>query len=732
MRFHRYPAIFFLLYVFTPTALAAEGLPQSAPSITLNSPTNKDDKEPAYISAQQLKGVQGEQLEATGAVELRQGKQAIFADHLTFTPTTNELTADGAVRIEQPGTIIEGSALKLNLDKNVGDMTQPTFQFTDIKSRGSADNFHMLDRQTYLLHNVSYTTCPAGNDDWLLRLGKLEIDRGREVGTAQHARVEFMGVPILYTPWMDFPLGDRRKSGFLAPIPGRTLKNGNELTLPYYWNIAPNRDATFTPRAMSQRGTLLSNDFRYLEPTFSGKMDVDGLQGDRQTHTNRLRAALQHNHHLGKGLSASANLNYVSDDAYFRDLGTTVSSTSQTNLERAGILSYRTERWNASLRAQAFQTLQDPVIPVVEPYQRMPQITLNGQQPVAGASFALTGEYVDFRHPTLINAQRLVLHPSVSYPLVAHSAFYITPKVGVHSTQYTLTKNNPAATPSIRRTVPIYSVDSGIAFERDFNLVGQDYLQTLEPRAFYVYAPYRAQDSLPNFDTAQSDFSFTQMFSENRFFGHDRISDANHLTLALTSRLLQQDSGAERLRLIIGQRFNQGAPQASLAQVPNKSDILMAATGRITKSFSLDSNFQYDPNKAHSEKLNITSRYHPESGKALNLGYRYTRDKLEQSDLSIQWPLTRRWYMLGRWNYSILDKRSVESVAGLEYNDRCWTARMIVQRFAVATNEVSTGIFLQLELNDLLRVGSDPLAMLRQSIPGFTKTNSLSNKFPAE
>jgi LPS-assembly protein len=732
MHSYHYPAIFSLFYVLSFTAYAVEESsdqsPQAQPSravqvsgkknsIVKNASDQKNSTQPAYISAQHLQGQQGGTMEATGAAELRQGNQAIFAEHLTFDPTVSQLTADGIVRIEQPGTIVKGSALQLNLDTFAGEMTQPNFQFTDIHARGSADSLHLIDKQNYLLHNVNYTTCPRDNDDWMLRLGVLEIDRNRQVGTAQHARVEFMSVPILYTPWMNFPLDDGRKTGFLAPIPGRTLKSGNEITVPFYWNIAPNYDATIAPRVMSLRGVILNNEFRYLEPAYKGEIHVDSLADDRLTQTHRLHSSLQHTHNLGNGLSAFTNINYVSDNDYFRDLATTISGTSQTNLERAGIVSYQAGWWNASLRTQSFQTLQDPVVSVVEPYRRMPQLSVNAQRTVAGANLTVTSEYVDFRHPTLINAQRLVLHPSISYPLVNNSAFYVTPKIGVHKTHYLFTNNNSAGLPNLQRTVPIYSLDSGMVFERNMNLAGQKLVQTLEPRAFYLRVPFRDQNQLPNFDTAQSGFSFAQMFSENR----------NHLTLALTSRLLQQDSGVERLRLTVGQRFNQSTPQASLTATPNKSDILFAATGHITPTLSLDSIVQYDPNETHSEKINFATRYQPESGKVINLGYRYTREVLKQVDVSAQWPLSKRWYALARWNYSLLDNRALESLAGLEYNDRCWTIRMVMQRFAIATNDVSTGIFVQLELNDLLRVGTDPLNVLRQSIPGFAKVNAIPN-----
>ncbi len=718
-----------LLSIFTPMVYAegeGEVLLLKLDRTFMNLPKGKEET-PAFISAQRVEGQNENQIVASGEVELRKRGQAIFADHVVFEQTSQDLVADGAVRVEQIDIKMQGPHVKLNLDTNIGDMTKPVFQMTVNKSRGSADILHMEGRQKYTVQNVAYTTCPIGNDDWTLKASQLEIDSDRQVGVARNARVEFLGMPILYMPWMDFSLSDKRQSGFLSPVFGSTAKSGSELTLPYYWNIAPNRDATIAPRAMVKRGLMLNNEFRYLDKNYAGEAHLDILPNDALTNSTRLHTSLKHTQNLGYGFSASTNFNYVSDDAYFRDLSNTVSSTSLTNLEREGVLSYGGGWWNASARMQSYQTLQDPTVPVAEPYRRLPQITLGALRPLAGANMAFTGEFVSFSHPTSVNGRRLVMYPSMSYPLITTPSFFVTPKIGVHYTYYSLGANNLGALPDTARTLPIVSLDSGMVLERDWSLGGKGYVQTLEPRAYFLYIPYRNQDLLPNFDTAQADFNFAQMFTENRFFGSDRIGDAKQVTLSLTSRLLDANTGAERLRVAIGQRFSFTTPQVNLLtpeQVTNnKSDILLAVLGQVTPKWSVNSAFQYNPNMGRGEKLNMGARYQPESGKVLNLGYRFTRDSLRQVDISTQWPLWRRWSAMARWNYSLQDNRVLELLGGLEYNENCWAARLVVQRFATATNELSTGIFMQLELNGLVRVGSDPLNTLRQSIAGFTKVN---------
>ncbi|HEX5336865.1 MAG TPA: LPS-assembly protein LptD [Gallionella sp.] len=770
MRFRLKPVVLTLLCTFAHHADAAEAVIALRMDKTFRALPEPTQDTPSFVEADHLQGKKDNQIEATGNAILRKRGQFIRADRLLYFQDTRDVDAQGSVVLEQGGNTMSGPHLQLNLDTSIGTMEQPVFYFAENDGRGSADVMHIQDKQHYTLDNAIYTTCPADDEDWQLKMRGLDIDRDRQIGVAHHAWVEFMGVPILYSPWMDFPLNDRRKSGFLTPLLGGTTKGGSELTIPYYWNIAPNRDATFSPRAMTKRGLLLNNEFRYLEDGYGGEVNVDVLPGDALAQKDRGRFALKHNQMLASRLTGYINFSRVSDNAYFRDLGDAVNITSTANLLQEGGLIYGDGWWSAAARVQRYQTLQDPAAPIGVPYARLPQLTLNAQQQYAGANVAFAGEYVDFSHPTALNGQRLVFIPSVSYPLVSNPAFYVTPKVSLHNTQYVMGTHNAAALPDSSRTLPMFSVDSGVAFERDWNLFGGDYLQTLEPRAFYVYVPYKNQDKLPVFDSAQADFSFVQMFAENRFFGNDRVGDANHVTLAVTSRLLDQADGTERLKLTLGERFSLKTPQVNLVApttTTNKSDILLAASGRATRTWTFDSELQYSPSQARIQHYNATARYRSEAGKVLNLGYRYIGETLgalipgavtatgittvngivypttngvpyttiggknytvasaglSQMDISGQWPLSNRWHAVGRLNYSFLDRKTLESIVGLEYNQSCWMLRLVAQRFTVAQQQANTGLFLQLELNDFVAVGSDPLVLLRKSVAGYSKLN---------
>jgi LPS-assembly protein len=319
--------------------------------------------------------------------------------------------------------------------------------------------------------------------------------------------------------------------------------------------------------------------------------------------------------------------------------------------------------------------------------------------------------------------------------LLSDPGYYLTPKLGVHHTEYRMGLNNNRSLPDASRTVPIFSTDSGMVFERDDSFLGSDYVQTLEPRLYYVYIPYRDQSQLPNFDSAQAPFNFGQIFTENRFFGSDRVGDANMATLALTSRVIDNEGGTERLRVMLGERFSFTAPRVYLGAPTgnsSRSDVLLAIGGKLTKAWSLDSLVQYNPVQSRTELYNVMARYKPEAGKLLNLGYRFTRNTLRTADVSGQWPLFLRWHGVGRLNYSFKEKRSLEALAGLEYNQSCWTMRFVAQSFTTATRERSTGIFVQLELNDLVRIGSDPLDALRNSVFGYTKLNSLPAEQPEQ
>ena len=763
MRFCLKPVVLALLCAFAYPAVAAES---RAPSATMPEPP----EEPVFVEADKLTGDKQDQVEATGNAILLKSNQRVSADRLQYDQETSDVDGLGSVVVEQEGSTMSGPHLKLNLDTNVGFMEQPLFYLKENDGRGSGDMLHMHDKQHYTLDRATYTTCPAGNQDWLMKMSSLEIDREEQVGVARNARVEFMGVPILYSPWMDFPLNSQRKSGFLAPVIGGTNKGGTEVTIPYYLNIAPNLDATFSPRIMTKRGLMLNNEFRYLEPNFAGELNVDVLPGDAISKSNRARFGLKHSQLLGGGFSGQINFNRVSDNAYYRDLSSAINTTSQVNLLQDASVTYGAGWWSSTARLQRYQTLQDPAAPIGVPYARLPQLTVNAAQKYAGATVSFAGEYTSFSHPTALNGQRLVFNPSVSYPLVSAPAYFITPKFSLHSASYAMGSNNTTALQNVTRILPVLSVDTGAVFERDISLLGKSYLNTLEPRAFYVYIPYKNQDRLPVFDTAQAPFSYAQMFAENRFYGNDRIGDANQVTLAVISRFLGQDDGTEHLRLMVGERFSLSAPQVNLVApttTTNKSDILLGASGRVTAAWSFDSELQYSPSLSRVQHYNLMARYRPESGKVLNLGFRYIGDSLgalipgvvtatgtaaingviyptfnglpfttlggnsysvaspglRQINISGQWPLSNRWHAVGQWNYSFLDKRLLSGIAGLEYNQDCWMLRLVAHSFTIGTNQTSTGIFLQLELNELLKVGSDPLTLLKQSVPGYTKLN---------
>jgi len=746
MRFRLNHIAFLLSCIFASQVFAGE---DEEPSLQLDhtvintqgiNSAKQQEETPVFISAQQMEGKKGGQIEATGGVELRKRGQTISADHLLYYQDNKDVLADGSVRVEQDNNVIKSPHLKFNLDTNTGDMTQPVFEFGDNHAHGKADQLHLAGRQDYLLQDATYTTCPIDNDDWLLKMNTLEIDRDTQLGIAHGARVDFMGVPILYTPWMDFPLNSQRKSGFLAPSYGSTVTGGFEITVPYYWNIAPNLDATLAPRIISKRGNMLNNEVRYLEPSYSGIAHLNILNGDRLTNSTRLLFSLNHTQNFTNELSGLINYNRVSDDFYFRDFSDSVAGTSQTTLTREGVLSYTGSWWNAATRIQSFQTLQDPAAPVIPPYNRLPQFLVGAQQRVDKETLAFSGEFAAFRHPTLVSGQRLVLYPSISYALVTQPAFYLTPKLGLHYTSYVMGTNNSGALPNASRALPIFSVDSGLTMEREMSLLNKEFVQTLEPRAYYVYIPYRNQDLLPNFDSAQGDFNFAQMFTENRYLGSDRIGDANQVTLAVTSRLLQQDDGEERLRVAIGERFSTTIPRVNLPPVissvtapsinstgtvtTTKSDIVLAAFGQLSHAWSLDSTYQVTPDQLQTEQLDASARYQPETGKVVNLGYRFTRNSLRQINVSSQWPLSGHWHGVASWNYSLQDGSILEALGGLEYNQQCWTVRIVAQRFPTATQQIQTSLFVQLELNDLVAVGTgDPLPQLRQNVPGYSKGN---------
>lgn len=729
------PVVFLIFFLGSGAAADELGLKLRIQPALIPYSEGKDDPTPMFVHADRLQGHQDRELEAEGNVSLRKRGSAVFADYLYFAFPEQELTVTGHVRFEKEGDVVTGEKLFYNLDSESGFLEKPAYMFQQFRARGSADRMEMEGRTKMKVEKATYTNCDVGDDDWFLRVDRLELDRQRDVGVARNATVVFKGVPVLYSPYLDFSLSGHRKTGLLPPTIGSTGQSGLEVTQPFYWNIAPNRDATIAPRILARRGVMLNTELRYLEPSLGGEVRAEYLPDDREKQATRYGYSWQHQQRFGYGFSGGLNVQGVSDDSYFIDLSDKIAATSQTNLPREGNLFYDGDWWNLNARVQRFQTLQDPLAPVTPPYARAPQLTLNvNRQTDYYVDLALQGEYVDFDHPSLLNGRRYIVYPSLSMPLQT-SYFYLTPKFGYHQTRYAFEDPNR---PDESRGLPIYSIDSAVTFERNARLWGRDFIQTMEPRLYYVYIPFRPQDQLPIFDTAVADFSLAQIFTENQFTGGDRINDANQLTAALSSRLINAVNGEEQLRFVLGQRYYFKEQQVAISTERrdfDRSDVLAGVTGKISLNWRTDVGIQYSANTSRVERSNVALRYQPEIGKVMNFGYRFTRDTLEQLDLSSQWPIGGRWTGLGRWNYSLRDKRVLEGLVGVEYNAGCWAARFVMHRFVSATQEYINAMFFQLELNGVSKIGSSPLELLRQNVTGYSKTNepppAESNPFPA-
>lgn len=702
------------------------------------------------IMADEVDGVNQKSITAKGRVSVKQGTMEVTADIVTYDKETDTVTVPGKVTLNRDGDVVSGVDLSLKVEEELGKIDQPSFFFSRnpdrpsqrYEARGSARKMDFEGEDKERLYSALYTTCRPDQNDWYLKVSELSLDRGRNVGSAVNGVVEFKGVPILYLPYMTFPLNSDRKSGFLSPTFGSSSSGGLDLAIPYYWNIAPNRDATITPKIFTRRGMQFGGEFRFMGDSYLGQAEAEFLPNDRISDRDRYLVSLRHYQNLGPwlrpGWSATLNAQKVSDDNYFRDLSTRIANTAQTNLPREATLSYTSFVGDITARMLAFQTLQDPTAPpIVSPYRLAPQLAFNARpNRWNGFEFNTFGEYTDFQHPTLVNGRRLLFYPSAAYP-VSRPWGFVTPKLGVHSTRYDLTKNE-GNRESGTRTLPIVSVDSGLSFERPLKLWGESVTQTLEPRLFFLYVPFRDQSRLPIFSTAETDFSFSQIFNENLFVGGDRISDAKQMTAAVTTRFIENLTGIERLRAAIGQRYYFRPQQVTLStnsalglsgtQQGNlsRSDLLAALSGQLSDSWFLDSSFQYSTSDTRFQRTNVAARYNAPDGKILNFSYRFTRDALKQVDISAQWPFGKAapgWTLLARANHSLQDRRLLEGLIGVEYNQGCWEFRLVAHRFATAAQQYSNSFQFQLELKGLSKLGINPLETLRQNIPGYRRSD---------
>ena len=697
-------------------------------------------KPPVEVTADRIEGTTDKEVTASGKVELRRGDVSIGADELKYLNATEEVTAKGNVRIERRGDVLSGPSLRYRMPDQTGSFEKPDYSLAPRKrnnaeplgARGSAAQIELQGEDRYHLVDATFTTCKPGNNGWYAQVGELDLDYTRMVGVARNATIRVLDTPILYLPYLTFALNNERKTGLLPPSFGSSDKSGPEFTVPYYFNLAPNRDLTMAARYMEKRGLQVNGQFRYLEKNFGGELRFEQLPDDKVLRTNRSALTLNHSYAEGK-MFGSLNINKVSDNDYFRDLTSRINLTSQTNLSRDGLVGYSdnwlgTGTYTATARVQQFQTLQDPNALVLPPYGRAPQLSLTAiRQDVAGVDINIAGEYANFAHPTQILGRRTTIYPSLSMPLLA-PGWFVTPKIGLHSTRYGLEREPVGSSPTASRTLPIISLDSGLTFERPTSLGGNNFVQTLEPRAYYLRVPYKNQDQIPLFDTALADFNYAQIFSENSFVGGDRINDANQLTVAMTSRLLAANSGQEAVKATVGQRYYFKDQQVTLnagdtPRTHHSSNWLAALSGPIAPKWTAESAVEYNARERSADRLTVSTRYKPEQFSVLNLSYRYLRNQIGQVDLSAQWPLGAQFSGVARYNFSYRDGRAVEALGGIEYNGECWVGRFVMQRFATATGQTTNAVFLQVELSGFSRIGTNPLETLKRNIPGYSRLN---------
>ncbi|MEJ5989371.1 LPS-assembly protein LptD [Ramlibacter sp. PS3R-8] len=732
---------------------------------------------PTFVEGDRIQGRTDVETSIEGNAVLRRGDTVIRANRLEYNVPDDLARARGDVRINKAGNIFEGPLLELKVDAFQGFFNEPRYRFLRNGAYGEAERIDFIDDKHAVIHKATYTTCkrhggPSWMPDWILRATRISLDQEEEIGHAEGAVLDFLGFPVLPVPSISFPLGEKRKSGLLPPTVGLDNRNGVEVTLPYYWNIAPNRDLTLYPTVMSKRGIDLGGEFRYLEPTYSGLLRGNYLPGDRLRERNDRWGF--HTEHAQNGLvlpwlgrsNITLDLNRVSDDDYWKDFSRDSASFTQRLLANNGALTFGVGDVTVTGRMLTFQTLQDPSTPIVPPYDRAPQLTATQSRTdlwggletyleadftrfTAASAYSILGvpSGTVFDQP---NADRGYLLAQISRPWRAPGWFFI-PKFQAHLRSYSFDAPISNGANSASRTVPTFSLDSGLVFERDASFFGRAFRQTLEPRAFYVNTPFVDQNYLPNYDSGLNDFSFATIFTENAFGGNDRIADNNLLTVGATTRLIDPGTGAEAARFALAQRFRFSDQKVTLpvergttlpAESPpvvseRLSDVLFGASIALVPKWGFDTTVQFNPKTTESLRTVVGANYSPGPFRVVSAGYRRQKGISEQLDFGWQWPLDQlwgsaapkdgpvtgevsgRWFSVGRLNYDLRDKRFVDAVVGMEYDAGCWIGRVVFERLQAGTELANKRVLFQLEFLGFSRLGSNALQSLKQNVPRY-------------
>lgn len=726
---------------------------------------------------------QGDTATLTGNVQISQGPRRARSDSATLDRATHEVVLENHVQLREPGLLLLGDRAQVNTQTQAFTVDNANFAYHANNSRGTASTFRRDEEGVMYVDDATYTTCEPVSNAWLMRASSVRIDADRHFATARNARVEIQDVPVLYTPWIRFPIDDTRQTGLLFPAISLNARNGFDYAQPIYLNLAPNYDATVTPRYMQNRGAMLEGGFRHLSlydnttisgaflPSDSSNDSGSSLQTGSSTDKNSLNGNdrwlvnVTNTGGAGQAWHTMADYTKVSDIDYFRDLGnSTLDVTSKPHLLQEVAAGYQFPNWSLNVAEIKYQTIASNL---ASQYKELPRVNLDGIYRFAGnLELDLRNEYIAFDN----DDSRLVTGDRVrtNYGLAWDDRWtwgYFRPEAKLKHLDYQLDQPTlPGASDHPSTTVPVADIDTGLYFERAAPLF-KGFTQTLEPRLYYLYSKYRDQTDNPVFDTTDLTFSYQQLFRDDRFSGGDRIGDANQVTLGLTSRLID-DRGIELLRGSIGRieylqdRFvslnpqftkaflNQPGNLQSLTDVTqrdiarqlssNESPYAGEFFARLSNHWRLQSDMAYDDQASQIDKSNTSLRYN-NSGTLFNMTYRYTRKEpqlvnntvvktdINQGDISSYYPISPQWALIGRWDHDFTYSRELEVMGGLEYGSCCWKLALLARRWLNRDDTVllpdnlnySQGIFLQFQLIGLAGSGKQVDNILKDSIYGY-------------
>jgi LPS-assembly protein len=679
-----------------------------------------------------------------GRVTVTQDLRSVSADSVTYDFNADKLNVKGKVDFLDPKLRVRSDSGSYET-AGAANFNEAFFQLMDRNGRGFAKDINVNPDGKVALDHVHYTSCPVGNEDWSLNASQISLDTKLQEGVAHHVTMRFKDVPVFYTPYISFPLGDERKSGVLFPSFGHSGSNGFDVEVPYYFNLAPNYDLTVTPAVLTARGEQLAENFRYLTASSHGYLDATFLPNDKQLHEDRSYLHYSDVTDIQHGLRFDTDITSVSDSNYFQSFAVGTEQTSVTYLERRADVLYYDDAWRIRAQLQNFQTIDTSVVDSERPYSRVPRVQATALYPIENSNFefAFDSEAVNFLRGVGPTGLRLNLSPEIRWSSRGPGYFF-EPAIGYDFTQYDLHDAGLGLPSTPTRALPYARVDTGLVFEREAGSQGQR-TQTLEPRLVYSYVPYRNQDELPIFDSGLPDLNLTELFRTNRYVGSDRIGDANQVALAVTTRLFDTVSGTQYLSATVGQiryfsiprvglpsdalnpaaaLLGQNVPIVNPLELPG--DALLIARGQpfvpyypgepisalnrygLTQTQQLNSqtpgafpasdivaevvltgykhlgvnlDYQWNPYTSQTEKSEISVQYRPDPSRVINIGYRFQEGILKQWDGSFAWPIAEHWNTVGRWVYSLQDRQTIEQVAGFEYKSCCYKVQLVQRRY---------------------------------------------------